>query len=341
MSDTPNEATTEHEDILEPDLPICDPHHHLWHFPTSRYLLEDLLADIGPGDGPGGHKVESTVFVECTAFYRLRGPEPMKVVGETEFVAGVAAMSDSGHYGPVRACEGIVGRADLCLGEVVDEVLKAHIVAAGGRFRGIRHAGGWDASGAIRNSHTDPPEHLYLEPEFRAGFARLAPNGLTFEAWQYHPQLPDVLDLARAFPGTPIMLNHVGGPLGIGPYAGRRDEVFTTWREGIRNLGACPNVWVKLGGLGMAVYGFEFHRREPRPGSAKIAEAWRPYIETCIEAFGTDRGVFESNFPVDKVSCSYNTLWNVFKHITSGASAEEKARLYRDNARAFYRLGVS
>ena len=341
MSDTPNEATTEHEDILEPDLPICDPHHHLWHFPTSRYLLEDLLADIGPGDGPGGHKVESTVFVECTAFYRLRGPEPMKVVGETEFVAGVAAMADSGYYGPVRACEGIVGRADLCLGKAVDEVLKAHIVAAGGRFSGIRHAGGWDAIGAIRNSHTDPPEDLYLEPEFRAGFARLAPNGLTFEAWQYHPQLPDVLDLARAFPGTPIMLNHVGGPLGIGPYAGRRDEVFTTWREGIRNLGACPNVWVKLGGLGMAVYGFEFHRREPRPGSAKIAEAWRPYIETCIEAFGTDRGVFESNFPVDKVSCSYNTLWNVFKHITSGASAEEKARLYRDNARAFYRLGVS
>jgi L-fuconolactonase len=337
MSNTPAE-TAEQEAILEPDLPICDPHHHLWHYPTSRYLLEDLLADIGPGDGVGGHRVESTVFVECAAFYRTRGPEAMKVVGETEFVAGVAAMADSGRYGPVRACEGIVGRADLCLGEAVDEVLKAHIAAGGGRFRGIRHAGGWDASGAIRNSHTDPPEHLYLRPDFQEGFARLAANGLTFEAWQYHPQLPDVLGLARAFPDTPIMLNHVGGPLGIGPYAGRRDEVFASWREGVRELAACPNVWVKLGGLGMAVYGFEFHRREPRPGSAELARAWRPYIETCIEAFGADRGVFESNFPVDKVSCSYDTLWNAFKRITSGASEAEKARLYRDNARAFYRL---
>jgi L-fuconolactonase len=337
MSDTPIHSA-DPEAILEPDLPICDPHHHLWHFPTSRYLLEDLLADIGPGDGVGGHKVESTVFVECTAFYRTRGPEAMKVVGETEFVAGVAAMAESGHYGPVRACEGIVGRADLCLGGAVDAVLKAHITAGGGRFRGIRHAGGWDPSGAIRNSHTDPPEHLYGRPDFRAGFARLAANDLTFEAWQYHPQLPDVLDLARAFPGTPIMLNHVGGPLGIGPYAGRRDEVFAGWRKDIRDLADCPNVFVKLGGLGMAVYGFEFHQRHPRPDSTELAEAWRPYVETCIEAFGSERGVFESNFPVDKVSCSYNTLWNTFKRLTSGASAEEKARLYRDNARAFYRL---
>ncbi len=334
----PSGGPAEQEEILEADLPICDPHHHLWHYPTSRYLLEDLLADIGRGDGAGGHRVESTVFVECAAFYRAGGPEALKVVGETEFVAGVAAMADSGRYGPVRACEGIVGRADLSLGAAVDEVLEAHIAAGGGRFRGIRHAGGWDASGAIRNSHTDPPEQLYLQPGFREGFARLAANGLTFEAWQYHPQLPDVLDLARAFPDTPIMLNHVGGPLGVGPYAGRRDEVFASWREAIRELAACPNVWVKLGGLGMAVYGFEFHRREPRPGSAELAQAWRPYIETCIEAFGADRGVFESNFPVDKVSCSYDTLWNAFKRITAGSSGDEKAQLYRDNARAFYRL---
>jgi predicted TIM-barrel fold metal-dependent hydrolase len=339
MSDMPTHRA-EREEILEPGLPICDPHHHLWRFPASRYLLEDLLADIGPSDGAGGHRVESTVFVECTAFYRTGGPEAMKVVGETEFVAGVAATADSGRFGPVRACEGIVGRADLCLGEAVDEVLTAHVSAGGGRFRGVRHAGGWDASDAIRNSHTEPPEHLYLEPTFREGFARLAPNGLTFEAWQYHPQLPDVLDLARAFPETPIMLNHVGGPLGIGPYAGRRDEVFAAWREGIRDLAGCPNVWVKLGGLCMAICGFGFNRREPRPGSAELAEAWRPYIETCIEAFGADRRVFESNFPVDKVSCGYDTLWNAFKRITSGTSANEKAGLYRDNARAFYRLAA-
>jgi predicted TIM-barrel fold metal-dependent hydrolase len=338
MADSPPSPAAGPEEILEPDLPICDPHHHLWHFPDSRYLLEDLLADIGPADGVRGHKVESTVFVECTAFYRARGPEAMKVVGETEFVAGVAAMADSGRYGPVRACAGIVGRADLCLGAAVDDVLKAHIAAGGGRFRGIRHAGGWDPSDAVRNSHTDPPQHLYAQPAFREGFARLAANGLTFEAWQYHPQLPDVVDLARAFPETQIMLNHVGGPLGIGPYAGRRDEIFADWSRSIRQLGDCPNVWVKLGGLGMTLYGFGFHKRESLPGSKELAEAWRPYIETCIEAFGAQRGVFESNFPVDKVSCSYDGLWNAFKRITGGASSDEKARLFRDNARTFYRL---
>jgi L-fuconolactonase len=322
------------EEILEPLLPICDPHHHLWHFPDSRYLLEDLLADIGVG----GHKVESTVFVECTAFYRARGPEAMKVVGETQFVAGVAAMADSGRYGPVDACEAIVGRADLSLGSAVDVVLKAHIAAAGGRFRGIRHAGGWDASEEVRNSHSEPTEHLYREPKFREGFARLAPNGLSFEAWQYHTQLPDLLDLARAFPETKIMLDHVGGPLGIGPYAGRRDEIFQDWRSNIRALGQCPNVWVKLGGLGMAICGFEHHRRAVLPDSVELAEAWRPYIENCIEAFGTERGMFESNFPVDKVSCSYEALWNAFKRIASGASAAEKARLFKGGARDFYRM---
>lgn len=326
------------EEILEPDLPICDPHHHLWHFPDSRYLLEELLGDIGPGDGIGGHRVESTVFVECTAFYRARGPEPLRMVGETEFVAGVAAMADSGRYGPVRACEGIVGRADLSLGAAVDEVLKAHIAAGGGRFRGIRHAAGWDASPAIRHSHTNPPQYLYGDTKFREGFARLAPNGLSFEAWQYHPQLPDLIGLARAFPETPILLDHVGGPLGIGPYAGRRDEVFQGWRANILELGDCPNVWVKLGGLGMAICGFDFHKRDQKPGSAELADAWRPYVETCIEAFGPRRAMFESNFPVDKVSCSYDALWNAFKRIASGAPAEDKAWLFRDSARAFYRL---
>jgi L-fuconolactonase len=260
------------------------------------------------------------------------------VVGETEFVAGVAAMADSGRYGPVRACEAIVGRADLSLGAAVADVLKAHIAAGGGRFRGIRHAAGWDASDEVRNSHTEPSEHLYLEPAFREGFARLAPNGLSFEAWQYHTQLPDLLDLARAFPDTKIMLDHVGGPLGIGPYAGRRDEIFQDWRANIRALGQCPNVWVKLGGLGMAICGFEHHRRAVLPDSAELAGAWRPYIETCIEAFGPKRGMFESNFPVDKVSCSYEALWNAFKRIASGASAAEKARLFKASARDFYRM---
>jgi L-fuconolactonase len=322
------------EDVLDPDLAICDPHHHLWDFPGSAYLLADLLSDV-----ESGHRVETTTFVECTAFYRADGPEPMRVVGETEFAAGVAAMAASGRYGPVKACAAIVGRADLSLGASVERVLEAHIRAGAGRFRGIRHAGAWDASPAIRPAHTNPPQHLYAGASFREGFAQLARFDLSFEAWQYHTQLPDVIDLASAFPSTPIMLDHVGGPLGIGPYAGRREETFAVWARDIAELARRENVSVKLGGLGMPICGFEFHKRPTAPGSEALAEAWRPYIETCIEAFGPARAMFESNFPVDKVSCSYRTLWNAFKRIAAGASATDKALLFRDNARAFYRIG--
>jgi predicted TIM-barrel fold metal-dependent hydrolase len=321
------------EEVLEPDLRICDPHHHLWDFQNGRYLLPELLEDIGQG-----HRVESTVFVECGAFYSAVKPEPYSFVGETEFVTGVAAMADSGRYGSVRACAGIVGRADLDQGASVTEVLAEHVRAGGGRFKGIRHAGAWDASPDIRRSHTQPPEGLYGQARFREGFARLAEHGLSFEAWQYHTQLGEVAALARAFPETQIMLDHVGGPLGIGPYAGRRDEVFAAWTAGIRDLATCPNVWVKLGGLGMAVCGFGFHKRPSLPSSEELADAWRPWIETCIEAFGVERAMFESNFPVDSVSCSYGVLWNALKRIAAGASAEEKAHLFRANAVRFYRL---
>lgn len=321
------------EETLEPDLPICDPHHHLWDFPTGRYLLPELLADV-----TSGHRIESTVFVECTAFYRARGPEAMKFVGETEFVNGVAAMADSGRYGPVRACRGIVGRADLSQGASVGAVLDAHIRAGGERFRGIRHAAGWDESPLVNNSHTDPPRGLYADRKFREGFAELEKRNLSFEGWQYHTQLPDLTELARAFPGTRIMLNHVGGPIGIGPYAAMRDEVFAEWARNIREIAKLSNVYVKLGGLGMALAGFGFHKRDVFPGSAELAEVWKPWLETCIEAFGPERGVFESNFPVDGVSCSYHHLWNAFKRIAKGASAREKALLFRDTAIKFYRL---
>ena len=321
------------EEIIEPDLPICDPHHHLWDFPNSRYLLPELLADL-----TSGHNVESTVFVECGSFYRASGPERMKYVGETEFVNGAAAMAASGRYGSVLACEGIVGRADLAQGGSVVEVLERHIRAGNGRFKGIRHAGAYDPSPEIRRSHTGPPPGLYALPSFREGFARLGELGLSFEAWQYHPQLGEVAALADAFPATAILLNHVGGVLGVGPYEGLRDEVFATWKAGIEDLARRPNVWVKLGGLGMTSLGFRFHRRDPRPDSAELAQAWRPYLETCIEAFGPERGMFESNFPVDGASCDYATLWNALKRVASGASAAQKAALFRDNARRFYRL---
>ena len=326
-------APSPQEEILEPDLPICDPHHHLWDFPNSRYLLPELLADL-----QSGHNVQSTVFVECTSFYRASGPEDFRVIGETEFVNGAAAMAASGRYGPVLACEGIVSRADLTLGEAVGPVLDAHIHAGNGRFRGIRHAAAWDASPHVRNSHTNPRQTLYSEVPFRAGLKQLAKRGLTFEAWQYHPQLPDVIALARAVPEARIVLDHVGGPLGIGPYAGRRDEIFAGWSRDIKELATCPNVFVKLGGLGMTICGFEFGKREVFPGSVELAEAWRPYLETCIAAFGPERGMLESNFPVDGASCSYAALWNAFKRVTKGASASEKALLYKDTARKFYKL---
>ncbi len=321
------------EAILEPDLPICDPHHHLWDFPTNRYLLPDLLADTG-----SGHRVERTVFVECTAFYRADGPEALRVAGETEFVNGAAAMAASGRYGATRACAGIVGYADLTLGAAVEEVLAAHVAAGNGRFRGIRHAAGWDASAEVQNSHTKPPPELYRRADFRQGFARLRQFGLSFDVWLYHPQLADVADLARAFPDQPMVLDHVGGPLGIGPYADRRDEVFPHWRQAIRELARLPNLSVKLGGLGMKICGFAFHKRPEPPSSEELAALWRPYIETCVEAFGAERCMFESNFPVDKVSCGYAVLWNAFKRLAAGASAAEKAALFRDTAMRFYRL---
>jgi L-fuconolactonase len=321
------------EDVIWPDLPICDPHHHLWDFETSTYLLPQLLADTG-----SGHRIDSTVFVECQVFYRSNGPDPMKYVGETEFVNGVAAMAASGHYGPTQACAAIVSRADLSEGAAVREVLEAHIAAGNGRFRGIRHAAAHDPSPEIRESHTRPPAGLLGSEGFRAGFRQLADLGLTFDAWVFHPQIDEVTDLARAFPDASIILDHVGGVLGIGPYLGKRDEVFAQWSMAIRTLALQPNVTVKLGGLGMTQLGFGFHKQSPLPGSEVLAAAWRPYIETCIEAFGVERCMFESNYPVDGPSCTYRTLWNTFKRISSGASEGEKAALFKQTAERVYRI---
>ena len=325
------------EPILQPLLPIIDPHHHLWHRPQHRYLLDELLADTA-----SGHRISATVFVDCMAFYRDSGPQALRCVGETEFANGVAAMSASGVYdrafGPTRACAAIVGHADLTRGAAATEVLAAQIQAGNGRFKGMRHAGGWDASPDIRNSHTHPPAGLYGERTFRQGFALLAPLGLSFEAWQYHPQLPDVISLAQAFPDTSIILNHVGGPLGVGPYAGQAEATFAQWRHYMQALARCPNVTVKLGGLGMRIGLFDHFAQPVPPNSQQIADAWRPWIETSIEAFGAGRCMFESNFPVDKISTGYAVLWNAFKRLAAGASADEKTALFSGTARRVYRL---
>jgi predicted TIM-barrel fold metal-dependent hydrolase len=325
------------EAALEPALPIIDPHHHFWDTPQrGHYLLPELLADIG-----GGHNIVATVFLECRAMYRKSGPPEMAALGEVEFVNGIAAMSASGNYGACRVAEGIVGGGDLAVGARVRELLEAEVAAAGGRFRGLRHGVAWDGSEAVGKfaSRMVQP-HLVRDQRFREGFAQLAPLGLSFESWQYHPQLSDAIDLARAFPDTTIILNHVGGVLGVGPYSGRRQEILAGWRNDINELAKCPNVYCKLGGIGMVSFGFDFHEREVPPSSEDLAAAWRQYIEPCIEAFGPDRCMFESNFPPDKQSCGYTELWNAFKRITANASAHEKTALYSGTAARVYRLTV-
>jgi len=325
------------EAALEPDLPIIDPHHHFWDTPhRGQYFLPHLLADIG-----GGHNIVSTVFLECQAMYRKGGAPEMAPVGEVEFVNGISAMSASGNYGPCRVAEAIIGHADLTLGARVREVLEAQMAVGGGRFRGIRYGVSWDAHPAIQNyvSRVIPP-HIVLDKTFREGFAQLAKLGLSFESWQYHPQLPDAIDLARAFPDTTIILNHVGGVLGVGPYSGRRQEILAGWRKDIAELAKCPNVNVKLGGIGMTSFGFNFHEQDMPPSSEDLATAWRQYIEPCIESFGVERCMFESNFPPDKQSGGYTELWNAFKRITTSASAAEKKALYSGTAARVYRLAV-
>jgi predicted TIM-barrel fold metal-dependent hydrolase len=321
------------EPILEPDLPIVDPHHHLWDRPGWRYLLDELLADTG-----SGHNLIATVFVQARAMHRATGPVEMQPVGETEFVNGVAAMSASGIYGRARVCAGIVGHADLALGDRVEAVLTAHLRAGGDRFRGIRHITAWDADASIRNPAYNPPPLLLGDTAFRQGFAVLGRLGLSFDAWLYHPQIDELTEIAHAFPQTRIVLDHVGGPIGIGAYAARRDEVFAGWTASIKALAAADNVTVKLGGLGMRMGGFDFHQQAEPPSSATLAAAWRPYVETCIEAFGPSRCMFESNFPVDKGSYSYPVFWNACKILTKGASASEKAELFAGTAVRVYRL---
>src|SRR5215475_11865727 len=323
------------EVALEPDLSIIDPHHHFWDTPhRGRYFLPELLGDLG-----GGHNIVATVFLECQAMYRQHGPAEMAPIGEVEFVNGIAAMSASGNYGPCRVAEAIIGHADLRLGARVRDVLEAQMAVSGGRFRGIRYGVAWDGSEAVSKyvSRVVPP-HLVKETKFREGFAQLAKLGLSFESWQYHPQLPDAIDLARAFPDTTMILNHVGGVLGVGPYAGKRAEILAGWKKDIVELAQCPNVHVKLGGIGMPSFGFDFHEPEMPPSSEDLAAAWRQYIEPCIEAFGPNRCMFESNFPPDKQSGGYTELWNAFKRITKGASASEKTALYSGTAARVYKL---
>ncbi len=324
------------EEALDPALPIVDPHHHLWDR-GGAYMRAEFGADIDTG-----HNVRASVFVQCDAMFRADGDPDFAPVGETEFVNGIAAQSASGQYGPSRIAAGIVGAADLFLGARVDAVLEAHIHAAPARFRGIRTRSVWDADSSIKGSAVDCPAGLLLDTRFRAGFARLSKYALSFDSWIFHPQIPELADLAEAFPETTIILDHIGAPLGVGIYAGKIEAVFAEWRRNLVELARRPNVYVKLGGLGMHLFPFGLEpAHRPKPASSdEIAKFWKPYLETVIEIFGADRCMFESNFPVDKRVTSYAVLWNAFKRIAAGYSVAEKAALFENTACRVYRLTV-
>ena len=319
------------EPALEPDLPIIDPHHHLWDRPGNRYLLEELLEDTQE------HNVRQTVFVECTSMYRVDGPEDLRVVGETEFVQGVAAKSASGLYGDTRVATGIVGSANLLLGDHVAPVLEAQLAASPQRFRGIRHRAAW-AEPPVVARRPAGPEHLLLDTDFRRGYAHLRTYGLSFEGWVYHTHITDLADLAGAFPDTTIIFNHLGGPIGIEPYADRRDEVFAAWKPAVAELAQHQNVVAKIGGIQMVVNGYGWHERDQPPTSDELVEANHQWYNYMFEQFGPDRCMFESNFPVDKLSCSYTVLWNQFKKLTAEFSATERAAMFHDTAKRVYRL---
>jgi predicted TIM-barrel fold metal-dependent hydrolase len=323
------------EEILEPELAIIDPHHHLWDKPRYTYLFPDLLADVG-----SGHKIVATMYEQAREMYRADGPEELKSLGETEFVNGVAAMSAAGKYGPTRCIAGIVGFVDLRLGSRAKEVLERHIAVSDNRLRGIRNGSTWSDDPTLKTFTAGGPPGLLLEKTFREGFAALVALDLTFDGWMFQTQLGDLADLAKAFPQARIVLNHVGGPVAIGPYAGKRDEAFAAWRSGIQQIAGFPNTYVKLGGLGMKMIGFDFFNNPEPPSSQDLEKAWRPYVETRISAFGPQRAMFESNFPVDKGTCSYPVLWNAFKRIAAGYSADEKTALFSGAAKRAYRLEV-
>jgi len=326
MSDRDEWLALTTEEALEPDLAICDPHHHFWEHPGSRYLLEEFRQDLA-----GGHNVVGTLYVECQQKYYEDGPEALRPVGETRFVAELTERASDG------IARGIVGFADLTLGAQVREVLEAHLEASE-RFCGVRHATAWHASEKIHNAHTKPGEGLLLDGRFREGFSVLADMGLTFDAWVYHPQIPELIDLANAYPGASIILNHMAGPLGIGPFAENRDDVFREWNEQISALARSGNVAIKLGGRTLTMAGFGWHKRKKPPGSIELAEMTGPYFRACIDAFGADRCMFESNFPVDKASCSYTVLWNAFKRVSADYSKSERASLFHDTACGVYAL---
>jgi L-fuconolactonase len=334
---------TAEEQPLDPQRPIIDPHLHLWEIlpvPGSlqapqRFLLPELLDTVARS----GHDITHTVFVECHAMYRQDGPPELRPLGETEFVNGIAAMSASGGYGRCRVAHRIVGSANLLLGAAVAPVLEAHVSAAGERFRGIRFTTAYSAAGMF-GAPCDPRRRdVMLDTRFREGARVLAGMDSSLDVWCFHSQLGELTDLATALPELTIILDHVGTPESLGAYAGREAETRAEWASRIVELARRPNVFVKLGGLGMDVSKPIGGETGSTP-SETLAARWRPYIETCIEAFTPRRCMFESNFPPDQAAGSYGATWNAFKIIARHYSREEQDQLFRRTAAGVYRISL-
>jgi len=316
------------EDVVDADAPIVDPHHHLWPAGGSLpYGLAELEADLG-----SGHNVVDTVFVECGAAYDRGAGDALAPVGETTFVTGEAERSGRQVMG------GIVAHADLRDASNLDAVFDAHEAAGHGRFRGIRHAGSHALHPEVLTIPGGAPAGLYADQDFRAGVARLGERGLTYDTWHYHYQNRDFLDLARSVPSTTMVLDHFGTPLGVGPYESQREQIFEQWKSDIADIAACENVVAKIGGLAMPDNGFGWHTAERPPTSDEFIEAQGRYYLHTIEQFGPERCMFESNFPVDRFSLSYRTVWNAFKKLVADFSADERDAMLRGTATRIYRL---
>ena len=322
---------------IDPQRPIIDPHHHLWLALGSRsaYLLADLWGDTG-----SGHNIVKTVFVECRAASRPDGPEHLKPVGETEFVARIAQASrdGAGNGRGSAVIAGIVAHADLRGGPLLDEALAAHTAAGDGLLRGIRHSGARDPHPEALSIPGRGAEGLYADQAFRAGVARLGELGLTYDTWHYHHQNADFAALARAVPGTTLVLDHFGTPLGVGPYAGQRETIFSQWQRDIAAIAQCPNVVAKLGGLAMPDNGFGWNLRDRPASSDELVDAQARYYHHAITCFGPQRCMFESNFPVDRHSLPYGVYWNAMKKLAARYSAADQQAMFHDNAQRIYNL---
>ncbi|HSV83778.1 MAG TPA: amidohydrolase family protein [Ramlibacter sp.] len=323
------------EPVLEPGLPIVDAHHHLYgsaedaHF----YRVEDMAQDVA-----SGHRVIGTAYVEAyQSAWRLDGPPGLRSLGEVEMIAALAARSLPTPHGPCQLAAAVVSNVDLTLADDAAPVLQAHLEAGQGRLRGVRHSA-HHVAGRLGEVMGGRQRHLLSDANFRRGLAHLGRWGLSFNASIFHTQIPELAELADAFPNTPIILNHLGTVLGVEEFSAQRATVFADWRRAMRALARRPNVWVKVGGMGMPIFGFGFEGQDRPARSETLARAWQPFIDTCVDAFGTGRCMFESNFPVDKQSCGYVELWNAFKLATRAFSADERSDLFHRTACRAYGL---